>query len=209
MTSTAPIRVLAADDHPLMRNGVAALLSPISDIELVAEAVDGQDAIEQFRTHRPDVTLMDLQMPRVDGVEAMNSIRKDFPSARVLILTTYKGDFRALAALKSGACGYLLKSSLMDHLVEAIRVVHSGRRYIPPEVAMDIAEHAIEDMLSEREIGVLQQIALGCSNKQVAAKLFISEETVKGHVRNILDKLGANDRTHAVTIAIRRGIILV
>jgi DNA-binding NarL/FixJ family response regulator len=174
---------------------------------LVAEATNGDDAIRSFRQHRPDVTLMDIQMPGMSGIDAMTAIRTEFPTARFIVLTTYQGDVQALRALKAGASGYLLKSMLRKELLETIRIVDSGRRRIPPEVAAELADHLADDALSEREMEILRQVASGNSNKLIASQLRISEATVKGHMKNILSKLGANDRTHAVTIAIKRGFI--
>lgn len=205
-TATA-IRVLVVDDHPLLREGIAAVLAGQADMDLVGEAVDGQDAVEQFRRHQPDVTLMDLQMPRLGGTEAITLIRGEYPSARIVVLTTYKGDVQAMRALKAGAVGYLLKSMLRRELVETIRDVHAGRRRMPPEIAAGIAEHAADDALSAREIEVLRCVALGNANREVAAQLGITEETVKAHMKSVLAKLSAKDRTHAVTIALRRGFI--
>jgi DNA-binding NarL/FixJ family response regulator len=204
---TTTIKVLAVDDHPLLREGIAAVIEGEGDIELVAEAVDGHDAIELFRSHRPDVTLMDLQMPGMNGIEAIISIRAEFPNARFVVLTTYQGDVQALRALKAGASGYLLKNMLRKDLLDTIRAVHAGRRRIPPEIATELADHVTEDALSDREIEVLRRVAMGNSNKIIGAQLSVSEATVKGHMKSILSKLGANDRTHAVTIAIRRGFI--
>jgi DNA-binding NarL/FixJ family response regulator len=203
----SPIRVLAVDDHPLLREGVAALLADQSDLTLVAEASNGREAIDQFRQHRPDVTLMDLQMPEMDGVDAMIAICEEFPSARIIVLTTYVGDALVLRALKAGARAYLLKSLLRKELLETIRLVHAGQKRIVPTVAAELAEHAADDALTPREVDVLRLIAGGNANKAIASKLSITEETVKGHVKNILGKLGANDRTHAVTIGLKRGII--
>src|SRR5215813_15503715 len=186
---------------------MAAVLAGELDIVVIAEASNGQEAVEQFRKHRPDVTLMDLQMPVMNGTEAIQSIRKDFPDARIIVLTTYSGDAQAARALEAGASGYLLKNMLRKELVETIRTVHGGKKRIPSEIAMEMAEHHADDSLSEREIEVLGLVAEGNSNKKVAERLYISEETVKAHLRNILSKLGANDRTHAVTIALKRGII--
>ena len=201
------IRILIADDHPLFRSGVASLLGSQSDMQLVGEACDGHEAVALFREHRPDITLMDLQMPRMDGVEAMEAIRMDFPNARIVVLTTYRGDVQALRALKLGAYGYLLKSLLHKELIETIRAVSAGKRVVPPEIAAEIAGHAGEQQLTEREMQVLRCVAGGKSNKRAADELNISEETVKGHLRRILAKLSATDRTHAVTIAMKRGII--
>jgi DNA-binding NarL/FixJ family response regulator len=203
----APIRILSVDDHLLLRAGVAALLAGQPDMTLVAEASNGREAIEQYRIHRPDVTLMDLQMPEMNGVEAMIAICGEFPGARIIVLTTYAGDVQVLRALKAGARAYLLKSLVRKDLVETIRLVHAGKKRMLPEVAADLAEHATDDALSSREIEVLNMIAGGNANKEIAAQLSITEETVKGHIKNIFNKLGANDRTHAVTIGLKRGII--
>ena len=184
-----------------------AILAGESDMAVVAEASDGREAIEQFRTHRPDITLMDLQMPVMSGSDAILAIRREFPGARIIVLTTYSGDAQADRAFKAGACGYLLKSMLRKELVETIRAVHAGRKRIPPEIAVELAEHHADDALTEREIDVLRQVASGNANKIIADNLEISEETVKAHMRKILSKLGANDRTHAVAIALKRGII--
>ncbi len=207
MTSENPIRILIVDDHPILREGIAAILATEADMILVAAAGDGREAIEQFRIHRPDITLMDLQMPRMSGGEAILAIRKEFSDARIIVLTTFSGDVQADRALKAGACGYLLKNMLRKELVETIRAVHNGRKRIPPEIAIELAEHHGDDDLTEREVEVLRQVASGSANKIVADKLEISEETVKAHMKKILSKLGANDRTHAVTIALKRGII--
>jgi DNA-binding NarL/FixJ family response regulator len=201
------IRVLSVDDHPLLREGIAALLNSEGDMKLVAEATNGQDAIEKFRLHRPDVTLMDLQMPALNGIEAIIGIRSEFPNARIVVLTTYTGDVQVLRALKAGARGYILKGHVCRELLDTIRAVHSGQKRIPAEVAAELAEHTGEDALSSREIDVLRLIAAGNANKEIAGRLSITEETVKSHVTNILAKLGANDRTHAVTLALKRGII--
>ncbi len=204
---SGPIRILAVDDHALLRQGIAALVSGESDMKLVAEATNGQEAIEKFRLHRPDVTLMDLQMPALNGIEAIIGIRSEFPNARIIVLTTYTGDVQVLRALKEGARGYILKGHVRRELLDTIRAVHTGKKRIPPEVAAELAEHAAEDDLTSREIDVLRRIANGNANKEIAAQLSIAEETVKSHVTNILAKLGANDRTHAVTIGLKRGII--
>jgi len=202
-----PIRVLSVDDHPLLREGIAALVNAETDMKLVAEASNGQEAVEQFRLHRPDVTLMDLQMPGFNGIEAIIDIHNEFPSARIIVLTTYTGDVQVLRALRAGAQGYILKGYVHRELLETIRAVHAGKKRIPPEVAAELADHATDDNLTSREIDVLRLIASGNANKVIADQLAITEETVKSHVTNILSKLGANDRTHAVTIALKRGII--
>ncbi|HEV2826872.1 MAG TPA: response regulator transcription factor [Pyrinomonadaceae bacterium] len=207
MNQSNSIRILCVDDHPLLLEGIAVVLSAESDMVLVAEATNGRDAIEQFRMHRPDITLMDLQMPVMNGMDALVRIRQEFPDAKIIVLTTYSGDAQAVRALNAGASGYLLKNMVRKELVETIRTVHAGKKKIPPEVAMEIAEHHTDDELTEREIDVLREVAGGNANKIVAQHLKVSEETIKAHMRNILLKLGANDRTHAVTIALRRGII--
>jgi DNA-binding NarL/FixJ family response regulator len=201
------IQVLSVDDHALLREGIAAMVNAESDMKLVAEASNGRDAIEKFRLHRPDVTLMDLQMPALSGIEAIIGIRSEFPNARIIVLTTYAGDVQVLRALKAGARGYLLKGHVRRELLDTIRAVHAGQKRIPPEVAADLAEHATEDQLTSRELAVLRLIATGNANKAIAGQLSIAEDTVKSHVTNILAKLGANDRTHAVTIGLKRGII--
>lgn len=201
------IRVLVVDDHPLLRDGVAALIANQTDIMLAAEASTGVEAIANFRQHRPDVTLMDLQMPGMDGVETITAIRNEFPNARIIVLTTYAGDVLAQRALKAGARAYILKSYVRKDLLETIRAVYSGQKRIHSEVASQLAEHSGEDALSPREVEVLELIAHGNANKQVADKLSIADDTVKGHVSRILSKLGATDRTHAVTLALKRGII--
>jgi DNA-binding NarL/FixJ family response regulator len=206
---TQVIKVLTVDDHPLLREGIAAVIQGEPDMMLVAEATNGQEAIESFRLHRPDVTLMDIQMPGMDGINAMTAIRRNFPSARFIVLTTYQGDIQAVRAIKAGASGYLLKNMLRKDLLDTIRAVHAGRRIIPSVVASDLAEHMADDALTEREIEVLRSVAAGNSNKLVAEELAVSEAAVKGHMKNILSKLGANDRTHAVTIALKRGFIQV
>jgi DNA-binding NarL/FixJ family response regulator len=202
-----PIRILTVDDHPLLREGIAALVNAESDMKLVAEACNGHEAIEKFRLHRPDVTLMDLQMPGLNGLEAIIGIRSEFPHARIIVLTTYVGDVQVLRALKAGARAYILKGHVHRELLETIRAVHTGQKRIPTEVAMELAGHAAEDDLTSREIDVLRLIATGNANKEIAGQLSIAEDTVKSHVTNILAKLGANDRTHAVTIGLKRGII--
>ncbi|MDQ1470227.1 MAG: hypothetical protein QOJ99_1707 [Bryobacterales bacterium] len=202
-----PIRVLAVDDHAILREGIAALVNAESDMKLVAEACDGREAIEQFRSNRPDVTLMDLQMPALNGIEAIIGIRTEFPNARIIVLTTYTGDVQVLRALKAGARAYVLKGEVHRDLLETIRAVHGGQKRIPPEVAAQLADHAAEEDLTSRELDVLRLIATGNANKEIACQLSIAEETVKSHVTNILAKLGANDRTHAVTIGLKRGII--
>src|SRR6202522_3829195 len=201
------IRILAVDDHPMLREGIASLVASQSDMELVAEASTGREALEQFRNHRPDLTLMDLQMPDMDGIEAMVAIRDEFPQARIIVLTTYKGDVQVLRALKAGARAYLLKGLLRKELLETIRAVYAGQKRIPPEVAAVLADHAVDETLTAREIDVLRLIAGGNANKLIGDQLSITEETVKGYVKNIFSKLGAKDRTHAVTVALKRGII--
>lgn len=201
-----PIRILIVDDHALLREGIAALVNVESDLKLVGEACNGQEAIEKFRLSKPDITLMDLQMPALNGIEAIISIRAEFPDARIIVLTTYTGDVQVLRALKAGARAYILKGEVHKDLLDTIRAVHGGQKRIPPEVAVELAAHAVRDDLTSREIDVLRLIASGHANKDIAGRLFIAEETVKSHVTNILAKLGANDRTHAVTIALKRGI---
>jgi DNA-binding NarL/FixJ family response regulator len=189
------IRILTVDDHPMLREGIAAVLASEQDMILVAEASNGREAVEQFRTHHPDVTLMDVQMP------------EEFPDARIIVLTTYTGDAQAVRAFKAGASGYMLKNMVRKELIDTIRTVHAGKKRIPAEIAVEIAQHHSDDALTEREIEVLREVAAGNANKMVGQRLNISEETVKAHMKSILSKLGANDRTHAVTIAVRRGII--
>jgi DNA-binding NarL/FixJ family response regulator len=201
------IRILAVDDHPIFRKGVAVLVNAELDMKLVAEASTGAEAIELFRVHRPDVTLMDLQMPDLTGTEAIERIRNEFPDARIVALTTYTGDAQVLRALRAGARAYILKGHLHRELLDTIRAVHAGQKRIPPDVAAELANHAVDDALSSREIDVLRLVANGNANKMIADRLSITEETVKSHVTNILSKLGANDRTHAVTIGLKRGII--
>jgi DNA-binding NarL/FixJ family response regulator len=207
MQATNKIRVLTVDDHPILRSGIAAVLQGEADIVLVGEASNGKEAIESFRVLQPDVTLMDLQMPVMNGLDAIVAIRDEFPHARLVVLTTYQGDVQALRALKAGAMGYLLKNMLRAELVDTIRTVHAGKRRIPNEIAAELAEHVADDALSEREIEVLRRVAMGASNKMIASQVGVSEATIKSHLTNILSKLAANDRTHAVTIAIKRGII--
>jgi DNA-binding NarL/FixJ family response regulator len=201
------IRVLTVDDHPLLREGIAALVNAEPDMKLVAEAANGLDAVEKFRLHRPDVTLMDLQMPGLNGVEALSRIQSEFPGARIIVLTTYSGDAQVVAALRAGARGYILKGHVHRELLETIRAVYAGQKRIPPEIAAELAQHVADDDLTPREIDVLRLIAAGNANKQIAGQLSIGEATVKSHVTNILSKLGANDRAHAVTIGLKRGII--
>jgi DNA-binding NarL/FixJ family response regulator len=206
-TTGQPIRILTVDDHAVLRDGIAAIVAPESDLAIVGEASNGAEAIDQFHRLRPDVTLMDLQMPVMPGLEAIVAIRAEAPNARIVVLTTYEGDVQAVRALKAGASGYLLKSSLRKELLDTIRAVHAGRRYVPPEIAQEIALHAAEDPLSAREIGILELVAAGNANKEIARELSISEDTVKAHLRSIYSKLDVNDRTQAVTTALRRGII--
>jgi DNA-binding NarL/FixJ family response regulator len=206
-SESAPIRILVVDDHPVLREGIAALVNGQPDMKLVGEASNGQEGLAQYRLHRPDVTLMDLQMPTMSGIETVIAIRDEFPDARIIVLTTYGGDVQVVRALKAGARGYVLKGHVHKALLDTIRAVHAGQKRISPEVAAELADHAGEEELTAREVAVLQLIALGNANKQIAAQLRISDETVKSHVTNILEKLGANDRTHAVTTALRRGII--
>lgn len=201
------IRILSVDDHQLLREGIAAVLESQEDMALVAQASNGREAVESFRRLRPDVTLMDLRMPDMSGIEAIRAIRAEFPDARIIVLTTYAGDAQAAAALKAGAVGYLLKNLVRKELLETIRIVHSGKRRVPPEIATEIAEHVADDALTQREIDVLRRVAAGKSNKLIAAELDISEGTVKTHMKSILPKLDASDRTHAVMIALKRGIL--
>ena len=201
------IRVLCVDDHPLLREGIAALIGNQSDMEVVAEASNGREALELFRRHRPEITLMDLQMPELNGIDAISAIRGEFPEARIIVLTTHAGDVQVSRALKAGARAYLLKGSVRKELLDTIRAVHAGQKRLSSEVAAEVAEHAIDDAVTPREADVLRLIASGNANKEIARKLSLTEETVKSHIRHIMAKLGANDRTHAVTIGLRRGII--
>lgn len=201
------IRILTVDDHPMLRDGVGAVIRMQPDMELVGDAADGLEAVEAYRRLRPDVMLIDLRMPNLSGLEATRRIREEFPAARIIVLTTYSGDVQALRALRAGAAGYLLKSTLRKELLDAIRAVHAGRRYVPADVANEIAIHAGDDPLTEREMDVLGLVALGKSNKEIGRQLLISEETVKAHVKGIFEKLGVGDRTHAVTIATKRGML--
>ena len=206
-TDPSLIRVLAVDDHPVFRQGIAGLIDGQLDMRLVGEASNGREGIQQFRALRPDVTLMDLQMPEMNGIDAISAIRGEFPEARIIVLTTYAGDVQALRALKAGARGYLLKNLLYKELLDTIRAVHAGKKTLSPEISYQLAEHATDEALSPAEISVLRLIAAGNGNKQIAHQLSVTEETVKGRVKNILSKLGANDRTHAVLIGLKRGII--
>jgi DNA-binding NarL/FixJ family response regulator len=201
------IRILSVDDHPLLREGIAGLVAAQADMTLVGEATNGREAIQQFRTHRPDVTLMDLQMPEMNGLDAMIAIRGEFPDARIIVLTTYTGDAQALRALKAGARAYLLKNMLSKELLATIRAVHAGRKSLSPEVSFELAEHAAEESLSPAEVRVLSLIAQGNTNKEIATLLSVTEDAVKGQVKNILAKLGADDRTEAAMIGVKRGII--
>jgi DNA-binding NarL/FixJ family response regulator len=204
---SAQIRILAVDDHALVRQGIAVLVSTQPDMTMVAEASNGREAIQQFRTHRPDITLMDLQMPEMNGLDAIMAIRGEFPAAKLIVLTTYKGDVQIVRALKAGAQGYLLKNTFHKELVETIRAVHAGKKALSPEASYEIAEHSTDDALTPAEISVLRLIAAGNANKQIADQLSITEDTVKWRVKNILSKLGAHDRTHAAMIGVKRGII--
>jgi len=201
------IRILTVDDHPMLRGGIAALVAGQPDMNVIAECSNGKEAIQEFRMHRPEITLMDLQMPEMNGLDAIIAIRNECPDARIIVLTTYGGDVQALRALQAGARAYLLKSLVHKELLETIRAVHAGRKSMSPQVSYDLAEHATDDALRQAEIDVLRLIAAGNANKQIADRLSITEDTVKGRVKNILSKLGANDRTHAAIIGIKRGII--
>lgn len=207
MADQAPIRIFCVDDHPLMREGIAAVIRNEPDMQLVAEASTGSEAIKEYRKYKPDVTLMDLRLPDISGIDALVAIRTEFAEARVIVLTTFEGDAEISRALEAGARGYLLKSMPRKQLVEIIRKVHSGKKHIPQEVAAQLAEYMGNETLSTREIEVLEKVAGGNRNSDIAALLFISEETVKGHIKHIMEKLGANDRTEAVAIGVRRGII--
>jgi two-component system, NarL family, response regulator len=208
MATPRQITILTVDDHPILREGIAAVIQGEKDMIIVGEASNGREAIEMFRTKRPDVTLMDLQMPDLNGIDTIAIIRQQHPEARIIVLTTYEGDILARRALKAGATGYILKDMIRAELLKAIRAVHLGRRYIPPKIAAELAEHYAEDDLSEREIAVLREVARGRSNKIIASHLSISEATVKAHLSHILVKLGASDRTHAVNIAMARGFLM-
>jgi DNA-binding NarL/FixJ family response regulator len=208
MVITRQIKILTVDDHPILREGIASIIQGEKDMIVVGEASNGREAIEVFRSKRPDITLMDLQMPDLNGIDAIATIKREHPQARIIVLTTYEGDVLARRALKAGATGYILKDMIRTELLEAIRAVHLGRKYIPQKIAAELLEHYTEDDLSEREIEVLREVARGTSNKIIASHLSISEATVKAHMKNILLKLGASDRTHAVNIAMTRGFLM-
>jgi DNA-binding NarL/FixJ family response regulator len=207
MTEARVIRIMAVDDHPLMMAGISGEINAQPDMRVVAEARDGDEALELFRKHRPDVTLMDIRMPKVNGIAVISAIREEFPRARIIVLTTAAGDVQVVRAFKAGAVGYLLKNLLRTELVETIRLVHNGHRRVPAEIAQQIAEHAGDDSITQRELDVLREVASGSSNKIIASDLKISEHTVKNHLKSILSKLDANDRTHAVMIGLKRGFL--
>jgi DNA-binding NarL/FixJ family response regulator len=206
-SAPSPIQILVVDDHPVVREGILGLIATQSDMHLAAEAATGREAIQQFRAHRPDVTLMDLQMPEMSGLDAIMAIRDEFPEARIVVLTTYVGDAQVMRALKAGARAYLLKNTLNKELLDTIRAVHAGKKWLSPEVSFQLAEHGTDEALTPAEVRVLRLIGEGNANKEIAARLSLTEDTVKGQVRNILSKLGAKDRTHAAMIGLRRGII--
>lgn len=207
MNAQSPIRVFSVDDHPLLREGIAAIINNQPDMLVAAQASEGGEAIRMFGQHRPDVTLMDLRLPDMSGIDALIAIRSEFPDARVIMLTTFEGDVEIRRALKAGARGYMLKSAPPNELVESVRQVHRGKKQIPQEIAANLAEHFGDEALTEREIDVLRHVSGGNRNRDIAERLFISEETVKVHIKHIMEKLGASDRTQAVAIAVRRGII--
>jgi DNA-binding NarL/FixJ family response regulator len=207
MSESLSIRILAVDDHPLLRQGLASMISSQTDMTLIAEAASGEDGVQKYRQHHPDVTLMDLRLPDMSGIDSMSAIRSEFPDARIVVLTTFEGDVEIQRALEAGAYGYALKSMPPKDLIEMIRQVHKGKKRIPADIAARLAEHFSDEMLTDREIDVLRHIAGGNRNRDIAERLFISEETVKVHMRHIMEKLGASDRTQAIAIAVRRGIV--
>jgi len=207
MTSPARIRILSVDDHPLLRKGIAAILNRQPDMELVSQAATGNEGIQQFRIHRPDITLMDLRLPDLSGIDAIMAIRTDFPAAQIIVLTTFEGDVEIERALQAGARAYILKNTPPDELTEVIRQVHAGKKQIPSQIAAALAEHLTDESLTDREVDVLKHVAAGNRNQDIADKLCISTDTVKVHIKHIMEKLGAKDRTQAVTMAARRGII--